>query len=55
MNGGTLDSPPTGDRRADAVLASLEDLSARPLQEHVTGFERAHEELQALLDATDPG
>lgn len=41
----------TGDPRVDAVLDSMEELSERPLADHVTVFEQAHEELRAALDA----
>lgn len=45
---------PTGDSRADAVLARLDELSALPLEEHVAAFEHAHEALRATLDEPDP-
>ena len=40
----------TGDPRVDEVLASLAGLDERPVSEHATVFERAHEELRAALE-----
>lgn len=40
----------TGNDAVDAVLGSLERLPELPLAEHVTVFERAHEQLRAALD-----
>lgn len=35
----------------DAVVASVEALEQRPLEEHVAVFEAAHEQLRRALDA----
>jgi len=43
--------PSTGHPEIDAVLRSLEDLDARPLEEQVRTFEAAHEHLRAALSA----
>lgn len=40
----------TGNEAVDEVLASLEGLEERPLEEHVAVFERAHERLRGALD-----
>jgi len=46
--------PATGHPAVDEVLRSLDGLDARPVDEHVSAFERAHEVLrQALSDAGD--
>ncbi len=42
----------TGEGRVDAVIASVEGLSGRPVEEHVTVFEQAHDELRRALDGT---
>jgi hypothetical protein len=42
-------SPATGDDRVDAVLASLSDLDDRPVGEHVSVFEDAHDRLRDAL------
>ncbi|MDT0201545.1 hypothetical protein [Nocardioides sp. AE5] len=39
----------TGDATVDAVLASLDGLADKPVAEHVAVFERAHEQLRAVL------
>ena len=46
----------TGHPEVDAVLASLADLDGRPVAEHVSVFEDAHDRLRtALADAgNDP-
>jgi len=41
---------PTGNPAVDEVLASLEGLAERPVDEHVAVFERAHEQLRSALD-----
>ncbi|HQR27283.1 MAG TPA: hypothetical protein PLP61_09615 [Nocardioides sp.] len=41
----------TGNLRVDAVLDSLAGLDGQPLSEHVTVFERAHEQLRVALEA----
>jgi hypothetical protein len=44
----------TGHGGVDRVLASLQGLEERPVDEHVGMFERAHEDLRrALTDAGD--
>jgi hypothetical protein len=44
----------TGHPAVDEVLRSLDGLEARPVDEHVNAFERAHEVLRrALSDAGD--
>jgi len=49
---GTLEAEPTGDEEVDAVIASLSALEDRPVADHVTVFEQAHESLRrALADA----
>jgi hypothetical protein len=44
----------TGVPAVDDVLAEVDGLDDRPLEEHLATFERAHERLRAALDA-DPG
>lgn len=44
----------TGEDRVDAVIAGIEDLAGRPVEEHVGAFEQAHDELRRALDATPP-
>lgn len=39
----------TGHQSVDGVLSSLEDLTDRPVAEHVAIFESAHETLRAAL------
>lgn len=41
----------TGVASVDAVLAEVAGLEARPVDEHVAVFERAHEQLREALDA----
>jgi hypothetical protein len=44
----------TGHPAVDEVLRSLDDLDSRPVDEHVSAFERAHDRLRrALSDAGD--
>jgi hypothetical protein len=43
----------TGIPEVDAVIASVDQLDDRPLDEHLAGFERAHQALRSALDA-DP-
>lgn len=47
----------TGVEGVDAVIAAVEGLEDRPLEEHVRVFESAHEELRRALDsqAGQPG
>jgi len=45
--GGVLE--PTGLEAVDGVLRSMETLEGRPVDEHVTVFESAHETLRAAL------
>lgn len=42
----------TGDHRVDSVIAAIEGLEGRPVEEHVAAFERAHDELRRALDGT---
>lgn len=42
----------TGEDRVDAVIASIEVLVDRPVDQHVAVFEQAHDELRRALDAT---
>ncbi|MCD4527387.1 hypothetical protein [Nocardioides sp. cx-173] len=44
----------TGDERVDAVLAEIEDLRDRPVEEHVAAFEQAHDKLRRALDEVPP-
>lgn len=41
----------TGVERVDAVIDRVAELAARPVDEHVSVFESAHEELRRTLDA----
>lgn len=41
----------TGLPSVDQVLAALEGLEQRPLEEHVGLFERVHEQLRRALDS----
>ncbi|MDN4161853.1 hypothetical protein [Nocardioides abyssi] len=52
---GAADSGPvrTGVARVDEVLAAVEELEERPIEEHVGVFETAHGELRRALDG-DP-
>ena len=43
----------TGVGRVDEVIAAVESLEERPLEEHVAVFETAHTELRRALDAVD--
>ncbi|QWZ10197.1 hypothetical protein KRR39_10935 [Nocardioides panacis] len=54
VDGGVVGA--TGHPEVDAVLASLADLDGRPVAEHVSVFEDAHDRLRgALADAgNDP-
>jgi hypothetical protein len=52
-------TPPVGATRTgvpaiDEVLDDVDRLDDRPLDEHLTAFERAHESLRSALDA-EPG
>jgi len=44
----------TGIPEVDRVVASVDQLDGRPLEEHLAEFERAHQALRSALDA-DPG
>ncbi|NPC99021.1 hypothetical protein [Nocardioides sp. zg-DK7169] len=46
--------PRTGDAGVDGVLAAVDSLAGRPLQEHVAVFEDAHDRLRAALDVPTP-
>ncbi|WP_036507655.1 hypothetical protein [Nocardioides sp. URHA0020] len=43
----------TGVVGVDDVIAAVEELEERPLEEHVGVFEAAHTELRRALDSTD--
>ena len=43
----------TGVSSVDEVIAAVEELEDRPLEEHVGVFETAHHELRRALDDTD--
>jgi hypothetical protein len=43
----------TGIPEVDAVIASVDRLDERPLDDHLAEFERAHQALRSALDA-DP-
>jgi hypothetical protein len=43
----------TGVSRVDEVIAAVEELEERPLEEHVAVFETAHAELRRALDDVD--
>lgn len=46
----------TGRPDVDEVLAAVEELQDRPIEEHVGVFETAHERLRRALDGpADPG
>ena len=47
-------TPTTGVPAVDEVVAEVDALDQRPLEEHLATFERAHERLRAALDS-DPG
>jgi hypothetical protein len=40
----------TGNERVDSVVAAVEQLRDRPVDEHVAAFEQAHDELRRALD-----
>lgn len=44
------DAPGTGVPAVDDVLASVQTLDGRPVEEHVAVFEQAHERLRRALD-----
>jgi hypothetical protein len=44
----------TGDDRVDSVIATIEALEGRPVEEHVAAFEQAHDELRRALDGSPP-
>ena len=44
----------TGVERVDQVVAAVEQLDDRALEEHVGVFETAHEQLRRALDAAEP-
>jgi len=45
----------TGIGEVDAVIAAVEELEDRPIEEHVGVFETAHERLRRALDHPDGG
>jgi len=51
IDGASVPAGSTGLPAVDAVLAAVEDLDGRPLEEHVATFESAHEQLRRALDA----
>ena len=51
----STDHPETGVPAVDEVLASLTGLESRPVSEHVTVFERAHQQLRRVLDGSPEG
>lgn len=44
----------TGVKSVDAVIAAVEELEERPIEEHVGVFETAQEQLRRALDAQQP-
>lgn len=44
----------TGVPGVDEVIAAVEELEERPLEEHVGVFEAAHDQLRRALDAHEP-
>jgi hypothetical protein len=44
----------TGVPEVDQVLAAVEELEERPIEEHVGVFETAHEQLRRALDPAEP-
>lgn len=44
----------TGEERVDSVVAAIEQLRGRPVEEHVAAFEQAHDELRRALDDVPP-
>lgn len=44
------EAPTTGMSVVDDVLASVQALDGRPVEEHVAAFEQAHERLRRALD-----
>ncbi len=42
----------TGVAEVDEVLAAIESLEGRPVEEHPAAFEAAHEQLRRSLDGT---
>lgn len=47
---GAASTPSTGNETVDGVIAAVESLDDRPLEEHVGVFEQAHDQLRAALD-----
>jgi hypothetical protein len=48
--GDDREAPTTGMTAVDDVLAAVEALDGRPVEEHVAVFEQAHERLRRALD-----
>ena len=44
----------TGVPQVDEVIAAVEELEERPIEEHVGVFEAAHDRLRRALDAHEP-
>ncbi|MBI2242994.1 MULTISPECIES: hypothetical protein [unclassified Nocardioides] len=44
----------TGVADVDEVIAAVEELEERPIEEHVGVFEAAHDRLRRALDSTEP-
>lgn len=47
---GQEETPSTGVAAVDEVLATVQALEGRPVEEHVAVFEQAHERLRRALD-----
>lgn len=45
----------TGVDSVDEVIIAVEGLGERPIEEHVTAFEAAHDQLRRALDAQPAG
>lgn len=51
---GPVQNGQTGVASVDAVVAAVDAVAGRPLEEHVAVFEDAHERLRAALDVEPP-
>jgi hypothetical protein len=45
----------TGVPEVDQVIAAVEELEERPIEEHVGVFQAAHDQLRRALDPAEPG